>query len=231
MGPMATDPSTFSGFPSEGLRFLTTLGGKDKAWFDKNRAQYQSEVVEPTKAFVSEMGLRLAEEISADIVAQPKTNGSIAPINNDLRFSPDRAPYKDHLLLKFWEGPNKKTAPTLWIRLSESNVGFASGTAFDLDRWRQLVDDDTSGAELTAALAALGKGRSLDVAGQEYKKVPKPYAENHPQADLLRHKHAIQARWSEPAPASINKPSFVDWCMRRMVACADVHRWFVSNLT
>jgi len=228
---MAQDVASFTGFPTEGLSFLTTLGGKDKAWLDQNRATYDQSVVAPTKAFVVALGERLADEISPGIVAQPKTNGSIAPINNDLRFSPDRSPYKDHLLLKFWEGDDKKTAPTLWVRLSEDTVGFASGAPIgSLDRWRKTVDNDDTGAGLAAILAALGKGRDLDIAGQDYKKVPKPYPEDHPRADLLRFKHGLQARWPEPTPASVSKASFVDWCLRRLVACADLHRWFITNI-
>jgi len=227
---MASAPDPFTGFPSEGLSFLTTLGGKDKPWFDKNRKVYEESVVAPTKAFVVELGRRLADEISPAITAQPKTNGSIAPINNDLRFSPDKSPYKDHLLLKFWEGENKKQAPTLWVRISEHDVGFASGAPIgSVERWRELVDGP-EGEELAAILTQLGRKRSLDVVGQEYKKVPRPHPDDHPRADLLRHKNGIQARWPEPTPATITKPSFVDWCMRRLNVCADLHRWFTTNL-
>lgn len=221
----------FSGFPREGLEFLTILGGKDKAWFDDNRSTYEQAVVAPTKAFVVALGERLTDEIAPGIVAQPKTNGSIAPINNDLRFSPDRAPYKNHLLLKFWDGDNKKTAPTLWVRISETEIGFASGAPFpSVERWRELVAADSTGGELDAILTQLGRGRKLDIAGRDYKKVPKPYDDDHPRADLLRHKHGIQARWPEPTPASVTRASFVDWCLRRLNACADLHHWFTANL-
>ena len=224
------DTESFSGFPREGLEFLTALGSKDKAWFDENRKTYEQSVVAPTKAFVVALGERLTE-VAPGIVAQPKTNGSMAPINNDLRFSPDRAPYKDHLLLRFWDGDNKKTAPTLWVRISEDSTGFASGAPFpSVDRWRELVADDTTGGELDAILTTLGRRRSLDVAGREYKKVPKPYDQDHPRADLLRHKHALQARWSEPTPASITKSAYVGWCMKRLGACSDLHHWFAANL-
>lgn len=222
---------TFSGFPREGLEFLTELGGRGKAWFDENRPTYEQAVVAPTKAFVVALGERLTDDISAGIVAQPKTNGSIAPINNDLRFSPDRAPYKDHLLLRFWDGHDKKAAPTLWVRISESDIGFASGAPFpSIQRWRDLVADESTGAELDGILTELGRGRNLDIAGRDYKRVPKPHDEDHPRADLLRHKHGIQVRWAEPTPASVTRPSFVDWCMRRLDASADLHHWFASNL-
>jgi hypothetical protein len=38
----------FGGFSRAGLRFLTTLGANDKAWFDANRAVCAREVVAPS---------------------------------------------------------------------------------------------------------------------------------------------------------------------------------------
>ncbi|MFT4595826.1 MAG: hypothetical protein ACI9TF_000063 [Paracrocinitomix sp.] len=54
------------------------------------------------------MGDYLRANIFDATEAQPKTNGSIAPIKNDLRSSPDASPYKDHLMFRFWEGPVKQ---------------------------------------------------------------------------------------------------------------------------
>ena len=220
---------SFEGFSAEGLQFLTTLGSKEKAWFDANRKIYDGEVVAPTKAFVTDLGEVLAQEVSATIVAQPKANGSISPINNDVRFAKDKPPYKDHLLLRFWDGVDKKMAPTLMVRINEESIGFATGVMFkSVDRWRELIDDDASGGALVSALAALGKGRDLDVAGQALKKVPKPYAPDHPRADLLRHK-GFQARWPEATPKSVNSAAFVDWCARRLEACAPIHHWLLQH--
>ncbi|MCP4224618.1 MAG: DUF2461 domain-containing protein [Actinomycetia bacterium] len=223
--------SAFEGFSAGGLEFLHELGTQDKAWFDANRRTYDTTIVAPTKAFVATIGERLATGMAPGITAQPKTNGSISPINNDLRFSPDKSPYKDHLLLRFWEGDNKKTAPTLMVRISAEEIGFATGTALpDLDRWRHLIDDDDTGTELANALTELGQGRTLDIAGQGYKRVPKPYAEDHPRADLLRHK-MFQARWAEPLPSSANDPGLVDYCIEQLEQCADIHHWLVANLS
>ncbi|MEM9563472.1 MAG: DUF2461 domain-containing protein, partial [Actinomycetota bacterium] len=63
-----------------------------------------------------------------------------------------------------------------------------------------------------------------------YKRVPKPYADDHPRADLLRHKMGLQARWLEPIPESLGGPELVDHCAGRLAACAPVHRWFVDHL-
>lgn len=220
---------SFSGFSQEGLAFLTELGERDKSFLDANRRTYEHQVATPAKEFVIAMGEALAEAISPHIVAIPKTNGSISPINNDVRFSRDASPYKGHLLFRFWEGTDKKTAPTLFVRVSEESVGFASGAPLaSVERWRDLIADDDTGGALAAALVELGKGRRLDVAGQGYKRVPKPYAEDHPRADLLRHK-SFQALWPEPTPASIHKGAFVEWCVKRLEDAGPVHRWLKDH--
>jgi hypothetical protein len=75
--------------------------------------------------------------------------------------------------LKFWEGADKKMAPTLHVRLSEESVGFATGVMFgSVDRWRELIDDARSGGALADALSELSQGRALDIAGQELKHSP-----------------------------------------------------------
>ncbi|MEM7140917.1 MAG: DUF2461 domain-containing protein [Actinomycetota bacterium] len=220
----------FTGFPQSGLSFLTTLGTKNREWFQANKAQYDAEVAQPAKDFVEEMTACLHDEISPLIIGQPKTNGSISPINNDLRFNPDASPYKDHVMMKWWEGDDKKTAPTLWIRLSQDWVGFASGMPLgDLDRWRSAVGGD-AGADLQSAIDRLAKTHDLDVAGQALKKVPKPWPDDHPRADLLRHK-MFQVRAPIATPKSVTSARFADWCTQRLLEYADVHRWLVEHMT
>ncbi len=223
---------TFDGFPRSALDFLTTLGSSDKTWFDANRKQYDAEVAAPAKAFVTDLGELLHDRISPGIEAVPKTNGSIAPINNDLRFSPDASPYKDHLMFRFWEGADKKTAPTLFVRMQPSGgVGFATGVALpDLEQWRTLIDDDETGAEGAARIAALAKATKADVVGEGYKRVPKPYAADHPRADLLRHK-GLQIRWVVNVPRQITTARFVPWCADQLDKAADVHHWLVEHLS
>ncbi len=225
---MASDE--FTGFTPEGLQFLRDLGSADKVRFDEHRQTYADAVVAPTKAFVVALGERLDAEISSTIVYQPKPNGSIAPINNDLRFSPDKSPYKDHLLLRFWDGPTKKTAPTLMVRIGPDQVGFSSAMAIaSNDRWRAVVDDDMSGSELTAILQNLGDIDQLDVGGDELKRVPKPYAPDHPRGGLLRLKGGLYVRWPEPTPALIHTPEFVDHCIQRLGRLAELHHWFLAS--
>ena len=222
----------FNGFPPEGLSFLTQLGTADKTWFDANRASYTSLVADPAKEFVVAMGEALTD-LSPAIEAQPKTNGSIAPINNDLRFSPDASPYKDHLMFRFWEGPVKKTSAMLMVRVHPSDgIGFASGMNFaDVHAWRAAIDHNTTGAALATAIDQVVADTKADVVGEGLKKVPKPYDPEHQRGDLLRHK-GLQVRFiKKPGRGVLHKPSFVDeFAGPQLSKLADIHHWLVANL-
>ena len=218
----------FEGYDDESMGFLAALPSRDPDWFKANKKEYERLVVAPTKALVVELGDRLREHVP-DIVAEPKTNGSIAPINNDLRFSPDKAPYKDHLLLRFWEGSPKKTAPTLFVRLAPDGVGFATGVVpAQLDGWRTTVAGD-AGADLAEAIADATRATRAEVVGQELKRVPAPYDADHPRGDLLRHK-MLQVRWMKPLPKTVTRPGFAGWCAGQLELALPIHRWLVEHL-
>lgn len=223
--------SDFDGFPKAGLNFLTDLGVNDKAWFDEHRKIYDTEVVKPAKAFVTAFGEALRTDISDAIEAQPKTNGSIAPINNDLRFNPEASPYKDHLMFRFWEGPVKKTSAMLMVRLHpKDGIGFASGMNFaDIDTWRTKIADEKAGAPLAKAIDAVVEATGADVVGEGLKKVPKPYDQDHPRGDLLRHK-GLQVRFQQKVPKSVSSQDFVPWCAEQMDRLIPIHEWLVQHM-
>ena len=51
---------TFNGFPKEGLDFLDEIiSNNSKEWLDANRDRYEEYIVEPSKAYVTEMGEHL----------------------------------------------------------------------------------------------------------------------------------------------------------------------------
>jgi uncharacterized protein (DUF2461 family) len=216
------------GFTKKGLRLLGALPGYDKDRFATEKADYQRLLADPTKAFVDDLGPRLASAISPGIQWAAKTNGSISPINNDLRFTPDAAPYKDHLLLRFWEGPTKRTAPTLWVRIGAKDVGFASGVApADVGVWRKVVDGDAGGG-IASALEELTEATGADVVGADLKRVPAPYPADHPRADLLRHKW-LQVRWL--ADVDPTSETFVEACADELAKAGDLHRRLVGSFT
>ena len=95
-------------YPLNTSKFFADLArNNEKQWFEKNRARYEADVLDPAKSYVVEMGERL-RKYRPDINAIPRIDKSIFRIHRDVRFSKDKSPYKIHQGIYFWEGERKK---------------------------------------------------------------------------------------------------------------------------
>ncbi len=206
------------------LAELPTLSSDE---FKAMKKRYTTVLADPVKEVVTELLPRLQTEISSGIVGAAKTNGSIAPINNDLRFNPDATPYKDHVMLRFWEGPVKKVAPMLMVHVAPTRIGFASGIVpVDVGVWRTAVDEQ--GEELATAIDELATETGADVVGEALKRTPSPFGDDHPRAALLRHK-MLQVRWiRDLVPHEVD---VVDHCADELARARRLHRELVRLFT
>src|SRR5438094_8324294 len=97
-----------------------------------------------------------------------------------------------------------------------------------LKRLREAVAADRSGKELVAIVAALRK-KGYEVEGQELKRVPPPYPQDHPRADLLRHKRLFYwKRW--PAEAWIATPRARESVTRVWRDGVDLEGWMAKHV-
>jgi hypothetical protein len=219
----------FAGFDDDALAALRALPTWTKEDRVANIGAYDH-LVDTTKQFALAVGERIREIISDTVAVEPKVNGSISPFNRDLRFAEDRSlPYKDHLMVNFWDGPDKKTSPTLRVRMTPTHTGFGGGCVFDkdgLEHFRAAVAG-SAGEDLTDALDDLAAARpSLDVPEPELKRVPGDFDADHPRGEILRRK-SLHARWQDPNPPALDR-SFVDWCGERLDDLGPVHNWLVE---
>ncbi len=221
---------TFSGFDPRAVALLAKLPQLDEAQYGEARELLAEGLRAPGVALIEAVADALDAALTVD------RRRSVSPLHRDLRFAAPGTPrYKDHLLVTAWQGPDKKTAPTLWIRVDAESVGFASGVAFTPQiraRWREAVGGQPGEAlaEHIAALTKAHRRHEFDVAGDQVKRVPKPWDESHPRADLLR-LTGFQARFREPLPAAIAKPAFAGWCAKRLNDLLPVHAWLVAELS
>jgi len=83
-------------FSPEVFVFLRQLKRhNDREWFAKNKARYQTSIVEPALSFISGFAPYLGR-ISPHFVADARpTRGSLFRIYRDTRFSPDGPPFKN----------------------------------------------------------------------------------------------------------------------------------------
>ena len=95
-----------------------------------------------------------------------------------------------------------------------------------MEAYRTAVLDEKLGAELMEILAALEKGGKYSINGEQYKRVPAGYDENHPRADLLKYK----GLYAHPAPFGVDlvtSPELVGETMKRFQVMALLQQWLV----
>ena len=221
-----------SPFPTAAVELLDELPGHPPGWTKANADRYAADLMDPLREVVDALGDRLRAEISSGIVSEPTVRGSISPINTDQRFAgPDAPAYKDHVLLRFWEGSTKQTAPTLFVRLGSDGIGLASGVPLSgarRHRWREAVAAD-AGAEVARLLDALAAD-GCEIAGDLLARVPRSYDPEHPRAELLRRTGGLQVRRLQDLPAVEGVGPFADAAAKLLGDFADLHRWLVSHI-
>lgn len=225
-------PVAFPGFSTELLHFFQQLAkNNNKPWLDAHRREYETLLIEPAKQFVT----ALAEEfdtLSPHIRAKPTIDGSIMRMNRDTRFSADKSPYKTALHFRFWQGKEKNTSPSFFMRFDATRIGIAAGihsfTQGQLQSYRDAVADDETGKALRQAIdTALAKG--FDLSGEHYKRVPKGFEADHVNADLLRHNGLFMGQ-DMPLAEEMCSPKAAKYILKQFKQLAPIHNWLVDVL-
>jgi len=116
-------------FSPEVFVFLRQLKRhNDREWFAKNKARYQTSIVEPALSFISGFAPYLGR-ISPHFVADARpTRGSLFRIYRDTRFSPDGRPFKTHVGIHFSHASGKDAhAPVFYLHLEPDSCFVAAG--------------------------------------------------------------------------------------------------------
>ena len=219
--------SEFTGFPPAAPRFFRALAkNNDKAWFEAHRADYEESVLGPARAFVVEVGKRLAKDVPG-INADPRTDRSIFRLHRDIRFSPDKSPFKTHLGILWWEGlGHKLESAGFYFQLSATEIylgdGFYHFSKDALAAYRERVLDPKAGPALQRAAREVER-RGYTVGGEQTQRVPRGLDPEHPRADLLRRK-GLYAGLSLGLPAESSGPELVDLVHGHFKAMLPLHR-------
>lgn len=172
--------ATFTGWKGDFRGFFLGLRANNtKAYFEAHRRQYEDEVKAPLVALL------------ADLEAEFGPPHRISRPHRDIRFSADKSPYKLNIYADCERGG--------YVALDAEGLVAAGGRYMvdgeQLQRLRHAVGDDRSGKQIAGIVAEL-REKGYDVQGQELKRVPSPWPQDHPRADLLKHKRLIYwKRW------------------------------------
>ena len=157
-------------------------------WWQANRAPYD-DVLKPG-------ALSLLEDMTAplsDLADAPVTTKLFRP-HRDTRFSKDKTPYKTHLHV-LWQVNEGRQPVAYFFGIEPDQVRIGGGMmAMEkdvLDDWRKFVDLD---APRVARIVDGVKSAGFTLRDPELVRVPRGFAPDHPNADLLRHKSVIATR-------------------------------------
>ncbi len=202
----------FRGWPVEALEFFEGLEVENsKAYWQRNKAVYESAVRAPMEALLAELAPDFGE-------------GRIFRPYRDVRFSSDKSPYKTNIGAMIGDG---------YIQLTAEGLGAGSGmwemAPDQLERYRQAVSDERSGKAL-ASIVAKVKAGGLDATGHDaLKTAPKGYPKDHPRIELLRYKGLIT--WKEwPAGAWLGTRKAKDRVVQFLEASKPLNGWLRKHV-
>lgn len=193
-------------FSPELVRFLQQIKRNNRRpWFLKNRARYEEVVQQPGLRFVLDFGLRLRGVSPWVVVNHKPHGGSLQRIYRDIRFSPDKRPYKTWVGMTFPHASrtDEVRAVGYYLHLEPDGSALYGGT------WRP---DRHSLAKIRDAIAwkpAEWKKakRGLTLEGDRLTRAPRGYAENHPLIeDLKRQDFVVSVPFSD---AQVCGPRFL----------------------
>ena len=136
-----TEKSEFQGFSAQGLRFLRDLAkNNERAWFAPRKHTYEEELLAPLRSLVGDATAAL-RKARLPIGADPQR--TTFRIYRDVRFSPDKRPYKTNLGAYLPHGGNREAPGGLYVHIEPGN-SFMAAAFYELDkpllqRWRQAM--------------------------------------------------------------------------------------------
>lgn len=221
-------------FPQSTIKFLTALSkNNNKEWFEKNRARYDFELLQPAMRFVIDLGEKLSE-LSPNINAIPKVDKSIFRLYRDVRFSKNKAPFKTNLGLYFWEGRGKKMECSgLYFHIEPKlfflGAGMYQFTKERLTKYREIVSNPAKGKELNDLVKKLLKNKKYQIGGKTYKKTPCGFDSDYVYNELLLH-GGFYVYYESENFTELTKNDPVSFSYKIFKEMYPVHKWMVENI-
>lgn len=175
-------------FSEAGLRFLRGLKrNNDREWFAARKSAYESEIKAPMLAIVSEVNEAMLAFAPEHVRDPGKT---MMRIYRDIRFSPDKRPYKTHVSA-WWAraGLEKTSGGGYYFQVSGTDVTIAAG-AYMPEREQLLAIRRTieqRHEDFRAMLADKALRRAMQpTEGLPLTRTPKGFLPGGPADDLVR---------------------------------------------
>jgi uncharacterized protein (TIGR02453 family) len=178
-------PATFNFSPI--LNFLDNLSQNNvKAWFDSNRAEYES-AREIFNQFVDTL---IDEQRASDNLQGLTAKECVTRIYRDIRFTRDKSPYHTNFSAIIAPGGKKSPEQGYYVSIQPHDQTLVAGGLYmpspeQLERFRQAIDQHAATFKRITVnkdfIEQFGK-----IEGERLKTAPKGYDRAHPEIDLLQ---------------------------------------------
>ena len=188
-----------SPFTDETFAYLEELAlHNERDWFNANRERYESAVREPALEFIRAMAPELRRISPHFTASDKKQGGSLMRVFRDVRFSPDKTPYKTNIGIQFRHERAKDVhAPGFYIHIEPGRCFLGAGSWMPdkdaLAAYRTAVAQRT--ADWRKAQRRLGDWQ-LD-RGQALKRPPRGFDADHPAIEDIKLKWFILSQNTE----------------------------------
>jgi uncharacterized protein (TIGR02453 family) len=206
------------GFSARATKFFAGLErDNSKDYWTANKTVFDKEVKEPMAVLVDSLPERF----------QPF---KIFRMNRDIRFSPDKSPYKTQ------HGAAHEIEGTVhYVHLDARGLMAACGAYMmapdQLERYREAVAADATGRALQDMLDDLGQ-RDFEVGhgmSEPLKTAPRGYPKDHPRVALLRQK-AVSAHRRLTGTGLRDGAAVRQFVVGTFDACEPLNDWIKSNI-
>lgn len=221
-------------FPTSAEKFFIDLKENNtKEWFEDNRERYNNEVLFPAQAFVELLGAE-AKTLRPAIQAIPKIDKSIFRLHRDVRFSPNKSPYKTHLGIFLWEGERKKMeCPGLYFHIEPGQyfvgVGLYMFPPDLLKMYRKAVSQPDNALALHTVMEPLKEDSQIELCNKHFKKTPRGFQADFPHSEYLLY-NGLFGMISGSDFSAIEGEKAPAFCMDGFRKMLDLHIWLVENL-
>ncbi len=182
-------------FSPSAPKFLRALKrNNDREWFNARKALYERELKAPMLALIAEVNERLLDFAPQHVRPPQKI---AMRIYRDIRFSPDKRPYK-HNAAAWWarEGLQKTSGAGFYFEINGTEITIAAGAYMPereqlLAIRRHLLEHHEEMRRILAnrrLKAVLSEFDEEGRGGRKLTRAPKGFPPDHPAIDLILHR-------------------------------------------
>jgi uncharacterized protein (TIGR02453 family) len=209
----------FGGFGPEVHSWFRGLeADNSKEYFAASRDFYEESVREQMEALLTELSASFGGEVK------------MFRQNRDIRFSPDKSPYKTNTYGILYG--SEMASEGLYASISAHGLVAGSGYHMmardQLDRYRAGVADDKTGPALVQVVANAEQS-GLELWGETLATAPRGYPKDHERIALLRHK-SLTVGSILPCDRGISGPAGRDFVSETWRGASPVTRWLDEHV-